>query len=188
MNRDLFRIDPSSYISPCYSLLVLIAFYGKIMVPANVANFWLRTSNNSLSIGNWSYSIKSMVFLLTLNFFEIIEIFNKIPFDFFSIPYWTNIWVFQLIFGSCKKGKYNENLIGFWIENLIEFAGVLKTIYAMSAGWHVICRYLENISHECWWMVLQLFSNLSAQAIAPPSKLAIATCWQLCLEEQATPC
>ena len=142
----------------------------------------------TLSIGNWSYSIKSMVFLLTLNFFEIIEIFNKIPFDFFSIPYWTNIWVFQLIFGSCKKGKYNENLIDFWIENLIEFAGVLKTIYAMSAGWHVICRYLENISHECWWMVLQLFSNLSAQAIAPPSKLAIATCWQLCLEEQATPC
>ena len=88
-----------------------------------------------------------MVFLLTLNFFEIIEIFNKIPFDFFSMPYWTNIWVFQLIFGSCKTGKYNENLIDFWIENLIEFAGVLKTIYTMSAGWHVICRYLENISH-----------------------------------------
>ena len=35
------------YISPCYFLLVLTAFYGKIMVPANVAKFWLRTSNNA---------------------------------------------------------------------------------------------------------------------------------------------
>ena len=47
MNRDLFRIDPSSYISPCYFSLVLTAFYGKIMVPANVAKFWLQTSNNA---------------------------------------------------------------------------------------------------------------------------------------------
>ena len=125
-------------------------------------------AKRTLSIGNWSYSIKSMVFLLTLNFLKIIEMFNKIPFCFFqhTVPYWTNIWVFQLIFGSCKKGKYIENLIGIWIENLIDFAGVLKTIYAMSAGWHVICRYLENISHECWWMVL---FQLSAQATFPHS-------------------
>ena len=48
MNRDLFRIDPSSYISPCYFSLVLTAFYGKIMVPTNVAKFWLRTSKNKV--------------------------------------------------------------------------------------------------------------------------------------------
>ena len=47
MNRDLFRIGSSSYISPCYFSLVLTAFYGKIMAPANVAKFWLRTSNNA---------------------------------------------------------------------------------------------------------------------------------------------
>jgi 3-dehydroquinate dehydratase len=39
MNRDLFRIDRSSYISPCYFSLVLTAFYGKMMQTPNVAKF-----------------------------------------------------------------------------------------------------------------------------------------------------
>ena len=48
INRDLFRIDRSSYMGPCHFSPVLTAFYGKIMVtPANVAKFWLRTSNNA---------------------------------------------------------------------------------------------------------------------------------------------
>ena len=47
INRDLFRIDRSSYKGTNHVSLVLTAFYGKIMVTANVAKFWLRMSNNA---------------------------------------------------------------------------------------------------------------------------------------------
>ena len=47
MNRDLYRIDRSSDMGPYHFSLVLTALCGKIMATANVAKFWLRTSNNA---------------------------------------------------------------------------------------------------------------------------------------------